>query len=92
MHYLYFYLINFLNEIFIDNHELKRKIKENGNDISPWPEQAIHLYDNLKQVDDVCFELIQKNYQSSIASLEKNKLFKTLLGGLNVGKNFKISL
>ena len=38
---------------FTENNTLRNKI---GNNFSPWPEQALHIFENTKEVDDEFFK------------------------------------
>ena len=66
----------FESDTFIDNFQNKKNKNKIGRDSSPWPNQAIHLFENLKEVDEDSFIQIQENYRLSLESLEKNKYFK----------------
>ena len=62
----FFYaLVNFMSVIFLSkfadkslsiekNNDLENDTyrNKNGNNFSPWPEQATHIFENIKEVDD----------------------------------------
>jgi len=46
-------------------------IKKTGDDLSPWPNQALHLNESSKEIDKDHFEKIFNSYNKSIIDLEK---------------------
>ena len=63
----------FDKSLFIEDSENKKNLKKHvGDNSSPWPPQAIHLFENSKEeVDDEFFKKIEKSYIKSIESLKK---------------------
>ena len=87
--FIIFFNKYFESDVFIDNYKNKKKNNENGRDSSPWPTQAIHFFENLKEVNEKSFIQIQENYKLSLESLEKNKYFKDSPWWIECRKEFK---
>ena len=84
----FFYaIINFFSIIFfrsfldkslsIESFDSEKKNKERselGNDLSPWPPQAIHLSEKNEEVNDDFFDKIYESYQNAIKDEDKSEL------------------
>jgi len=91
---LNFIYIIFFNKFFesktkIDSSYNKEIPKNMGSDSSPWPNQAMHLFEVLKDLDQISFELIEENYKASILSLESSRYYKDSPWWLECRKEFK---
>lgn len=91
---LNFIYIIFFNKFFKSktkiNSSYNKEIPKNmGSDSSPWPNQAMHLFEVLKDLDQISFELIEENYKASILSLESSRYYKDLPWWLECRKEFK---
>ena len=53
---------------FTENNTLRNKI---GNNFSPWPEQALHIFENTKEVDDEFLNRMFIAYNQSNEDLKK---------------------
>ena len=89
-----FIFIFFFNKFFesktkIDSLSSKVKVENIGSDTSPWPKQAIHLFEKLKDLDETCFDLIEENYKASILSLENSKYYKDSPWWIECREEFK---
>lgn len=96
----FFYaLINFLyivlfrkffdKSLFIESKDKKIKKSQTGDNFSPWPNQAIHLFENTnEEVKNVFFDEMQKSYEKSIEDLNKSN-FKDSAWWRELRKEFK---
>ncbi len=79
----------FESEVSIDSFENKKNKIQSGHDHSLWPEQAIHIFENNKELNDDTYKKIQENYKASIISLENNKNFKDSPWWIECRKEFR---
>lgn len=79
----------FESKIVIDSIENKKNINLKGNNLTPWPLQAMHVFENIKDVDDNTFDLIEKNYQLTVSSLSKHNRFKDSPWWIECREEFK---
>ena len=79
----------FESEVFLDSFENKKNKRKFGHDHSSWPEQAIHIFENNKELNNEIYIKIQENYRASIKSLENNKNFKDSPWWIKCRKEFR---
>ena len=84
----FFYaIVNFFSIIFFrsfldksismenfDSEKKDEKITELGNNLSPWPPQAMHLFEKNEEVNDDFFEKIYLSYQNALKDEDKSEL------------------
>ena len=79
----------FDKSLFIETLNNKFKEIKIGNNSSPWPQQAIHLFEkNEEKVKDNFFDEMKKSYEKSIEELNKTN-FKDSAWWMELRKEFK---
>tara|TARA_B100000315_G_C14556947_1_gene578644 strand:- start:99 stop:1418 length:1320 start_codon:yes stop_codon:yes gene_type:complete len=90
---LNFFSIALFNRYFekgVDlDKNINKKIKQ-GNDEEPWPEQAIHKFENSEtKISDNLIKKIETDYFHSVNSIRDNKKFEDSEWWKNCRKEFK---
>tara|TARA_B110000238_G_scaffold154186_1_gene166586 strand:+ start:4838 stop:6166 length:1329 start_codon:yes stop_codon:yes gene_type:complete len=99
---LFYMIINFIyillfkkffdKSILLENNDIEKKGLNNlsGNDYSPWPKQALHLFeDKNEKISSDFIDKIDNNYSKSLEMIIKDPLFKDTDWWLECRNEFK---